>query len=63
MTANQEQGTSAVKETDRRHGPVYAMAIQQFESAAEKIGLDDASRVILSEPQAGAHCQLSRGDG
>ena len=42
--------TPAVKAPSET-GPVYGMAVRQFESAAEKMGIEDGFRRILSHPK------------
>ena len=49
-TAKHEENRHGPAETQPRDGGVYAMAVGQFDAAAEKIGLDDATRRILSKP-------------
>ena len=48
-----------------RHGPVYAMAVRQFEAAADRIGLDEGLRSLLSEPkrELTVHFPVTMDDG
>ncbi len=51
MGANQMAGISTIEEASPKHGPVYSMALHQFYTAADKLGLDDGMRRLLSEPR------------